>query len=360
MKRCVWLLTDLRIGGGELLPLILLPRMRGFEGVLVLFKDTIQHTVPEGLPVVTLGRDSARLRARMPALLLGALRASHGADLLVGGLEGAPIVVAALCGLLTRQPVVGVVPTHLGRHAEAVHMSAVERRLLGWALRRCRAVITASADGRDALVAAGVAPERVHLVPNPVSPWALATHEGAPRPKGPPRILSVGRLEPVKGMDLVLEAARQLADLEFTWEIVGDGTQAAVLRQRSAALGLEGKVRFAGRVEDLGSHLRQADCFVLPSRVEGMPIAMLEAMANGLPIVATRSGRGVEEALEGGAAGMLVPVEDPDSLARAVRELLRDPARARALGEAARRRARAFEPATIAAAYERVFEAAVP
>jgi glycosyltransferase involved in cell wall biosynthesis len=308
--------------------------------------------------VATLGHDPARLRARMPALLLGALRASRGADLLVGGLEGAPIVVAAMCGLLSRRPVVGVVPTHLGRHAEAVHMSAVERRLLRWALRRCRAVITASVDGCDALLAVGVRPERVHVIPNPVSPWALATVDRVPRLDGPPRVLSVGRLEPVKGMDVVLEAAHQLADVEFTWEIVGDGTQAAALRQRSAALGLEDKVRFAGRVEDLGPHFRQADCFVLASRVEGMPIAMLEAMANGLPIVATRSGRGVEEALEGGNAGLLVPVEDPGALARALGELLQDPARARALGEAARRRARDFEPAAIAAAYEHVFETA--
>ena len=356
MRRCAWFLTDLRIGGGELLPLVLLPQLPGFEGAVVLFKNAIQHEVPAGVRVISLGSDDGRLRGRMPGLLGAALRVCRSVDLVIGGLEGAPIVVAAFCGLVTRRPVVGVVPTHIGRHAAAVRMNGVEWRLLRWALRRCRAVITASEDGRDALVAAGVRRVRVHVIPNPVPPWAVAApaKPGGERPV--PRLLTVGRLEPVKGMDLVLEAARQLDDVAFTWEIVGDGSQASALRQRNTALGLNGKVRFVGRVDDLRPHFQQADCFVLASRVEGMSIAMLEAMANGLPVIATRSGRGVEEALEGGKAGVLVPGEDPLALARAVRELLHDSARARALGEAARRRARDFEPETIARAYGRVFD----
>jgi glycosyltransferase involved in cell wall biosynthesis len=160
-------------------------------------------------------------------------------------------------------------------------------------------------------------------------------------------------------MDVVLEAAARLRDLEFQWDIVGGGTQADALRARHAELGLGGTVRFAGRVDDLKPCYERADCFVLASRLEGMSIAMLEAMACGLPVVATRSGRGVEEALDGGQAGVLVPAEDPVALAAAVREVISQPDRARALGEAARRRARDFSPAAIAAAYARVFDAAV-
>ena len=355
MKRCAWFLTNLEVGGGERLPLVLLPEMRDFDAVLVLFKDSVQHDVPPGLRVIALGRDDGRLRARLSVLLPAAVRVARSVDLLVGGLEGAPIVMAALCGLLARRPVVGVVPTHLGHLADIVSMNRVERWMLRWALRRCDTVITASTDGRDALVAAGVPSDRVRVIPNPVTPWALAARP-AREVSGPvPRLLTVGRLEPVKGMDLILEAVRQLEDVAFDWEIVGDGSQAAALRERTSALGLQPKVHFVGRVEDLRPHFQQADCFVLASRVEGMSIAMLEAMANGLPIIATRSGRGVEEALDGGKAGVLVGGEDPGALARAVRELLANPTRARALGDAARLRSRDFEPATIAAAYGRVF-----
>jgi glycosyltransferase involved in cell wall biosynthesis len=352
-------LTDLRIGGGELLPLILLPRLRGFEGVVALFKDSIQHRVPTDVRVVALGPAGDRLRTRIISLLPSALRLSRDADLLIGGLEGAPIILAAVCGLLTRRPVVGVVPTHLERHIAAVRMSAIERRLLLWALRSCRAVITASEDGRDSLVSSGVRADRVHVIPNPVSPWAVASQR-EPRSEGSaPRLLTVGRLERVKGMDLALEAAAQLGDVAFTWEIVGDGSQAAALRARNAALGLESKVRLSGLVDELAPHYRDADCFVLASRVEGLPIAILEAMANGLAIVATRSGRGVEEALGGGKFGVLVASEDPAALAAAIRGLLVDPLRLRDLGEAARRRARDFSPERIAYAYSGVFRTAL-
>ena len=358
MKRCAWFLTDLRIGGGERLPLVLLPELPGWEGLVILLKDDIEHEMPPGVRVVPLGPADAALRSRALTLVPAALRASRDADLLVGGLEGAPIIVAALVGWLTHRSTVGVVPTHLGRHLEAVRMSAIERGVLGWALRRCRAVITASADGGDALIQAGVRSERIHVIPNPVTPWAFTVVRSSVSNRPVSRLLTVGRLEPVKGMDVILEAASKLRDVSFEWEIVGDGTQAAALRARNVELGLEGRVRFAGRVEDLTPCFERAHCFVLASRLEGMSIAMLEAMATGLPIVATRSGLGVEEALDEGRAGVLVPAGDPDALASAVRDIVEHPDRAQALGEAARRRARDFAPATIATAYARVFDAA--
>lgn len=355
MKRCAWFLTDLKIGGGERLPLVLLPELPGWEGVVVLLKDQIEHEVPANVRVVPLGSAAGRLRGRLFELLPAALRASRDADLLVGGLEGAPVILSAMCGWLSRRPTVGVVPTHLGRHIAAVRMGTLERGLLRWALRRSHAVITASEDGRDALLAAGVRRERIHVIANPVTPWAFEVER---RPEHSPirRLLTVGRLEPVKGVDVVLEAAARLPDLSFQWEIVGDGTQAVALRARHAELGLGERVHFAGRVEDLRPCYQRADCFVLASRLEGMSIAMLEAMATGLPIIATRSGRGVEEALNGGQAGMLVPADDPMALAAAVREVISQPERARAMGEAARQRAREYAPPAIAAAYGRVFD----
>jgi glycosyltransferase involved in cell wall biosynthesis len=310
------------------------------------------------LKVVSLGPPGARLRSRLLELIPAAMRASQGADLLVGGLEGAPIILATLCGWMNRRPTVGVVPTHLGRLIAAVRMGDLQRRLLVWALRRCGAVITASEDGRDALLAAGLRRDRVHVIANPVTPWAFQIVRQT-EPQSPVRLLTVGRLEPVKGMDVVLEAAARLHDLSFRWEIVGDGPQGEALRALHAELGLGEKVHLAGRVEDLQPYFRRADCFVLASRLEGMSIAMLEAMATGLPIIATRSGRGVEEALNGGRAGTLVPADDSAALAAAVREVISQPERARAMGEAARLRARDYAPSTIAAAYGRVFDRVV-
>jgi glycosyltransferase involved in cell wall biosynthesis len=218
-------------------------------------------------------------------------------------------------------------------------------------------VIAASEDARDSLIAVGVRPERARWIPNPVSPWAERI-ERAPHDGGPLRILTVGRLEAIKGMDVIVEAVARLGATPFVWEIVGPGPDEEALRARAAALGIADRLRFLGRVPDLAPIVARAGLFVLASRVEGLSIAMLEAMAAGIPVIATRSGHGVEDALQGGA-GVIVPVADPVALADAVAGLIADPERRRALSARGRERARQFSASTIAARYEQVLLEAV-
>jgi glycosyltransferase involved in cell wall biosynthesis len=352
VRRCTWFLTDLGIGGGERLPLTLLPEFRAFSGTLVLFKDRIDQAVPAGIPVTTLIPPGRRLRSALPQVLASALRASRGADVLVGGLEGAPLVIAALCGAWSRTPVVGVVPTHIERLQATLRMGAIEWNLLRWALRSCRAVIAASEDARESLIAVGVRPERARMIPNPVSPWAESVTR-VPGTGGPTRILTVGRLETIKGMDVILDAARRMNGFAFDWQVIGPGPDQAILREQAAASGLGDRLHFVGFVPELESRFAAADLFVIASHVEGLSIAMLEAMAAGIPVVATRSGRGVEDALAGDA-GVLVPVGDADALATAVTALIADPARRAELGRRGRERARDYGARAIASRYEQV------
>ncbi|HET9481828.1 MAG TPA: glycosyltransferase family 4 protein, partial [Candidatus Polarisedimenticolia bacterium] len=146
------------------------------------------------------------------------------------------------------------------------------------------------------------------------------------------------------GPDRLVEAAVLLAErgVEFRLEIVGEGAMRSGLESRILAGGarLAERVRLTGRADEDGvlAVLRRAAVFVLPSRTEAAPVALMEAMSCGLACVASDVG-GVGAMLDGGRCGVLVPAGDPQAMAGAIAGLLADPARRRTLGAAARDRA---------------------
>lgn len=144
-------------------------------------------------------------------------------------------------------------------------------------------------------------------------------HEGRGR-----RLLFVGRLAPEKGCLVLIEAVAQLADV--TLDIVGDGPSRAALRERAAALGIADRVVFHGYMDETGvrRRLAEADVFVMASFAEGVPVVLMEALAAGVPAVATRIA-GIPELIEDGVTGFLVPPAEPNALAEVVRRLLEDP-----------------------------------
>jgi glycosyltransferase involved in cell wall biosynthesis len=151
-----------------------------------------------------------------------------------------------------------------------------------------------------------------------------------------------GRLEEQKGHDVLLDALVPLLriGLDFTLAVAGDGSRRGWLEQRALSLGLSPRVQFVGQLDDVGGLLAAADGVILPSRWEGLPLVLLEAMARGRPIVATAVG-GVADAIEDGVTGTLVPANDVDALAAALEALHRRADRAWRLGHAAAELARA-------------------
>jgi glycosyltransferase involved in cell wall biosynthesis len=162
-------------------------------------------------------------------------------------------------------------------------------------------------------------------------------------------VLQVGRLSAQKGQLQTLEAARRLRDRRrMRFILVGDGPLRAELEAAIAAAELGASVSLAGGRADVRTFLSAADLFVFPSRHEGLGIAVLEAMAAGLAVVACRTGP-LPEIVTDGETGVLVPSGDVDALARAVDGLLSDPARARAMGRRGREEViRRFSIATAA------------
>jgi glycosyltransferase involved in cell wall biosynthesis len=165
-------------------------------------------------------------------------------------------------------------------------------------------------------------------------------------PALPPVVLTVGRLSPVKGIDVFMHAvARLRADGRDVTALVAGGEQAgyeghaAELRQLRDSLGLTQAVTLAGHVDDTTGELARASVYVQPARWEGVPLAVLEAMAAGVPVVATDVG-GIRDLIAPDVNGLLVPSEDPATLAEAIGCLLDDPELAARLATTGRRLAR--------------------
>ena len=164
--------------------------------------------------------------------------------------------------------------------------------------------------------------ERLVVLPNPVFPASPA-----PPPDGSPRLVAAGRLAREKGFDLLLEAFAQVAARFADWSVVifGEGDQRGALAQCIERLGLAGRVQLPGVVRDPARHIRQGDIFVLPSRYEGFPNALAEAMASGAAVVAFDCPSGARQLIRAGVDGVLVPAGDTVELAAALARLMADP-----------------------------------
>ena len=225
-------------------------------------------------------------------------------------------------------------------------------------LKRARVArwLAVSAAARGGLLRAGVPAERIVLVrsgvPGPRSTRApgrpLATRADVPAEAF--LVLTAGRLEPSKGQRTVLEACALARDLGGArWVVAGEGRDRAFLERLAADLGVLDRLSFTGDVPDLPDHLGEAQVFVLASFAEGMGSAALDALAAGVPVVASRVG-GLPEVIGEDGAGFLVTPGDARALAEAVRALYLDPALRRSASEKALQRAERFTPEATARA----------
>jgi glycosyltransferase involved in cell wall biosynthesis len=220
----------------------------------------------------------------------------------------------------------------------------LKNRLYEWlqarALRRADAVIAVSDPIRNRLADAGIAVDRIHLIPNAWTPRPLVPRAEARRrlgiDDGPPVIGWVGRLTAEKGADVFLEALALLADRRWLASIIGDGRERSALEARARRLGIADRLHWHGIVPEAAGLYPAFDAWVLSSRTEGTPIALFEAMAARVPAVVTAVG-GVP-AVVSGVEAILVPSEQPAMLAAAIGRVLTDEGGATARAEAAYRR----------------------
>jgi glycosyltransferase involved in cell wall biosynthesis len=269
-----------------------------------------------------------------------------------------------------------VMSSGVGRSLGVAHVTTVHgftrggwrnrlyERLQRIAFRHCDAVVAVSAPLAAELIAGGVAPERVHMVRNG---WAGFAEPAFGRAAAR-RILSlsgagwylgwVGRVSPEKGLDVAVDALAALSDLPVTLSVIGDGAQRPQVVRQAARLGVASRIRWHGTIPHAGRLLPAFNALLLSSRTEGTPIVLLEAMATGVPIIATRVG-GVPDVVTA-ADALLVRSEDGPAVAAAVRTCMADPAGAERRAESARVRVEEqFSREGWVGAYDDVYAAAV-
>lgn len=201
-------------------------------------------------------------------------------------------------------------------------------------------VIAVSCAVKDSLLALGTPPKKIVIIPGGIDLKDFF----APKKKAQKGCVVLGaasRLSQEKGLDVFIEAASMVSGVfeNTRFLIAGAGPLEGYLKKKIRDLNLDQKVRLLGHVDDMPEFLRSLDVFCLPSRSEGFGLSMVEAMATGLPVVASRVG-GVPEVLIDGKTGFAVPPDSPRQLARALLRLVGDGDLRRQMGEEGSLRAR--------------------
>ena len=196
-------------------------------------------------------------------------------------------------------------------------------RLRRWSYGRAERIVVLSP--QDEVFFSPRLRRRVRAIPNPFVP-PVANGNCAGSTTVNESLIGVGRLHHDKGFDVLLRAFATIADRHPGWRltILGDGDERPHLERLRDELGLVDRVVLPGRVKDPYTHLKRASLFVLPSRVEGFPLALCEALACGLTAVATDCAGGVRDIIRNGVNGVLVPVDNAAALAAELSRLMGD------------------------------------
>lgn len=225
-------------------------------------------------------------------------------------------------------------------------LTPAQRRVQKLVCRMADCVLVNAEAIRETLIAQGYDAAKIVVIRNGIVLSRYRRSEQGQRirrelgiPAESPIIIMFSRLNRMKGAEYFLEAAGSVARIcpNARYLIVGDGANRRDLEQRAASLGLKERVSFTGFRTDVPDLLAESAISVLPSLSEGLSNSLLEAMAAGIPVIATKVG-GNPEIIEDGVSGLLIPPRDADSLAEAMSELLRNPTRAHIMGEAGFRR----------------------
>ena len=311
--------------------------------------------VPAGVPLKRGVPVGGRLRRHGPVAALRLVRACRRATVVMSGSEvGLGLLSGYVSALLARRPFVVVVHAPLDQTIDH-WVPPTLRRATRRAHRRADAAICVSAELVDGVTANGLEPQRVHVVPNTVDAERvrrLAALEPASASRSPV-VVGVGRLSWEKGFDLLVRAHAELRreGVEHELELIGEGPELEPLRRLAAECGVADSVSLTGFVDNAPARVARATALVVPSRHEGQPLVMLEALALEVPVIASESA-GASEVV----GPELVDEESVPSLVAALRRHLKDPEPLRSAARAGAASLQARPLAAAAGEYLRILE----
>ena len=347
--RIVAVIPSLARGGAErMFALLTLEWEKWFDVVAVVFDGSRDEYTCGGklvdfkLQIGARPLGKASVAATAVKHLVRLLRAKRP-DLIVSFMEPASLpttVAAALCGALPRLTV-----TVRNNPASLSLARRIAIRLFYRAVGR---IVAPSRGVRHVLERMGLPGRKLFTIENPVVPREMSCP--APRTPVPFRfILGAGRLHRQKGFDRLLEAFADYDRLDIHLVILGEGKERDSLKELATKLGISDRVHFPGAVEEIDLWYQSAECFVLSSRYEGWPNVLMEAMANGCPVVSFGCRYGPSEMIETFRNGVLVPEGDIDQLREAMAEVVEDRVLRQRLADGGRQTAAGFHPEKIAA-----------
>ncbi len=347
-KRVALVIHSLHGGGAERVARYLIEHLdqSEFEVRVILFSTTGEDFADLGLesPPVSLDKKS---RWSFPAMLVRLRRYIRESryDAIVSFLDVTNIFVVVANLGLGHRPLVLNERSFPREHLRRKRLGWLKLRLLGWAYRRADCVVCNSAATAESLAADfGVSRDRISTIRNPV-PVDRIRQLAANEVLHPfvdsdvPVVIGVGRLASEKRFDVLLRAFAELRKTKLrsvSLIVVGEGPERRSLEALAARLGIGDCCDFVGYQQNPYAWLSRAAVFVLASDYEGFPNVVLEAMACGVPVVATDCPSGPNEIISDGVNGRLVPVGDPFAMAEAIEGLLDSPDGCRRIARAGR------------------------
>jgi glycosyltransferase involved in cell wall biosynthesis len=251
------------------------------------------------------------------------------------------------------------VPVRIGSRRELNPDKSDRQITLQRRAYRCATHLVANSPAaREILRAEGISSPQIALIPNGID---LAAHASERHTRPIRTVVTVANLRPEKNHETLIAAAAILAPVhpDVRYQIVGDGSRRAELEALARARGVDRIVEFLGHRDDIPELLAAGDLFVLPSRSEAFPNGAIEAMAAGLPVVASDVG-GLRDLIVHGRTGLLVPPANPEALAAAIGALVTGPAQARAIGDAGRNEVRSrYSFERMVAAFDTLYQSAL-
>lgn len=235
------------------------------------------------------------------------------------------------------------------------YLSSKKRQKLLWRIMATADAITVQCPSYVKAFPAALQ-RKIHVIPNVVTPVQLKDAR-PPSTSETNRLLCVGRLCFQKNQSVLLKAFSKLAPSLRDWRLdfAGDGEDRAALQQQAQKLGISNQIRFLGAVKDVASLYQSSQLFCLPSRWEGFPNALSEALSHGLPSVGFADCGGVSDLIDHQSNGLLAKgTDDAVSLTDSLAELMRDPAKRAAMSSAAQRSMQAYAPPAIYDSWEQL------
>ncbi len=365
IKNILFVLPNLQGGGAERVVLTILRYLDTSKYSLTLFlfkrEGVYWNEIPSNVRVICV-LERGRLRLNLHRIFLLLLKEAKSQDVLVGGLELISSYMVYLAGWLVKKPAIGMVHISLPDYLQN------ESRIRNWLAKRFYARMK-----RLVFVSNGaVQSMRKWLPATDYSFWSViydmldtnvykensVLPEWTKQAYQAPVVIAVGRLAEQKGFDLLLIAHKKLINLGIRHNLVilGEGPQRNFLEQKIRDLDIAGSVFLPGFVDNPIHYMKMAKIFILSSRYEGFGMVIVEAMIAGLPVISTDCRYGPAEILDHGKYGLLVPPENPDTIAEAIKKLLLDNELCNHFIELNQERVSDFSPERIIPQWERLLD----